>query len=219
MENEWLNNEVRDWLREAPDRELGKNMNLISDKKSNESLEDFLRGKNSKDVTEEYDFLAISGIMKNKQLIGKKTGKPIDLNEKKSMFYSRPGLYIIKQQNPTDLKRWSQDRTHYVGEGKNLAQRLSNRGGHRAKIFADGSEVTIIIKGTGTINQDQFFIHEVRTTCERMISDLIEEKWPEKAACCNKPSWCVIHEAGVEQVGKLELFVRHLLKNKIISPP
>ena len=219
MENEWLNNKDRVWLRNAPNGKLKGTLEAPNGQKDNQSLEEFCE-RHEEDITKLGKFLAISGVIKRNALHGKVgRHKLIDLKESTSMLYSRPGLYIVRQKVPSQLGNWKKPRTHYVGEGKNLAQRIKNRGGKRSKIFSDGSEVTIIIKREGTINQDQFFIHEVRLTCERMISDLIEEKWPEKAACCNKPSWCLIHKEGVKQVGELELFVRHLLKNKIISPP
>ena len=217
MKKEWLKHKDRDWLRNAPKGKLKRTLEAPNGQITNQSLEDFCK-MHEENITKYCKFLAISGIMKDKQLIGNKTGMPIDLTEKRSMFYSRPGLYIIKQ-NPAQEFDPPPKRTHYVGEAKNLAKRLTDRSNDRKELFLEGSKITIIIKGTGTINQDQFFIHEVRTTCERMISDLIEEKWPGDAKCCNKPSWCFIHKKGVKQVGELELFVRHLLEEGIISGP
>lgn len=215
----WLYNEDREWLRNGPEISIKEGLECTGEGKLPSKWDEFQKTFKD-DIVKDPDgklWAILAETDKELNLIGRESRNKIELTQKKSFFYSRPGVYIVKQSKTSVI--YGKHRTHYIGEGKNLAQRLRNRSDRREEIFHGGSEVTIIIKCEGKIEEDQFFMHEVRLTCERMISDLIEKKWPSDAVCCNKPSWCFIHKAGVEQVGEVELFVRRLLDNGKISSP
>ena len=218
-EKKWLYNEEREWLINGPKISIKEGLECRGEGKLLSKWDEF-QITFKEDIVTDTDgklWAILAETDEGLKLIGRKSRKEIELTpEKKSFFYSRPGVYIVKQSKTSEI--YGKQRTHYIGEGKNLAQRLRNRSDRREEIFHGGSEVTIIIKCEGKIEEDQFFMHEVRLTCERMISDLIEEKW-QGAECCNKPSWCFIHEAGVTQVGEVELFVRRLLEDGKISDP
>ena len=208
----WLDHKDRKWLKEGPERDLNGNLTASNDKISNELLEDF-RENHKDDITQNDEFLAIHGTMKDGKLMGKY--REINLKEPTSTFYSRPGLYIIKQNPAQEFDRLPK-RTHYVGEAKNLAKRLNDRENDRTELFLEGSKITIIIKYKGKIEDDQFFIHEVRTTAERMICDFLEDKGFH---CRHKANWCFVHNAGLDQIRRLEKFVLQLCDNTKISFP
>jgi len=90
------------------------------------------------------------------------------------------------------------------------------RGGRRKEIFSEGAKLTLIIKDKGIVNDDWFFVHEVRTTAERFISKKIESKLVS-SACNNKPAWCLVHEKGLEQLSVLTQFVEELIDAKHIE--
>ena len=87
---------------------------------------------------------------------------------------------------------------------------VANRTNSTMIIFDEDAEITVIFKSKGIVNDDFLFVHEVRTTCERFISKLIEDKL-KPAKCNNKPSWCIVHERGLNQINEIKGFVHELI--------
>ena len=127
------------------------------------------------------------------------------MTENRTVLWSRPGIYISKQGKVGSAT--TTDRTWYVGEGKNLGQRIQPKA-RKEYVFSDGSEVTIIVKKDGKVKDDYFFFSEFRTTAERKVSEIIEGI--DDAVCNHKATWCLMPEGGKPQLEKLKDFVEHL---------
>jgi hypothetical protein len=205
------------WLEDGPDQNLRDDVIVVGGMKDNISLATFLTSKwNVLDFIESKvcEHMALLCKVQGDRLLARNSGTVLSL-KKDSVLWSRPGIYISNQANKKHLTKTKDPRTHYVGEGKNLAKRLANRT-NRKIIFEDGAEITVIFKSKGIVNDDYLFVHEVRTTCERFISEKIEEKL-KPAECNNKPSWCMVHKKGRKQIDQIQKFVEQLIKDKHVS--
>lgn len=201
-----------EWLDNGPKQSLRNDIIEVGGKKCNISLAMFLTSKwNVSDIMESKvcGHMALLCKVKDNTLIGRNSGKFLSLSKKDSVLWSRPGVYISNQANNKHVTKSKPARSHYVGEGKNLAGRLANRT-NRKIIFEENAEITVIFKSKGIVNDDFLFVHEVRTTCERFISKLIEDKL-KPAKCNNKPSWCIVHERGLNQINEIKGFVHELI--------
>jgi hypothetical protein len=206
------------WLDDGPNQSLRNDIIEVGGMKCNISLAMFLTSKwNVSDIIESKvcGHMALLCKVKDNTLIGRNSGKFLSLSKKDSVLWSRPGVYISNQANNKHVTKSKTARSHYVGEGKNLAGRLANRT-NRKIIFEENAEITVIFKSKGIVNDDYLFVHEVRTTCERFISDSIEDKL-EPAKCNNKPSWCMVHKKGRKQIDQIQKFVEQLIKDKHVS--
>lgn len=208
---------MTDWLEDGYKQSLQEAI-VVGAKPGNFPLREFKVSWSEDDLykSEKLGFLAILCKMDNNKLVGRKSGVELSLNTRDSVLWSRPGVYISNQSENLYETKTKPPRTHYVGEGKNLAKRLMERGGRRKEIFAKGAKLTLIIKDKGIVNDDWFFVHEVRTTAERFISEKIEKKL-DLSECNNKPAWCLVHEKGLEQLSILKQFVEELIDAKHIE--
>jgi len=214
---EQFRRDMTDWLKDGYQQSL-QDAIVVGGKPGNLPLRKFKVSWSEEDLykSEKLGFLAILCRMDNNKLVGRESGVELCLNTRDSVLWSRPGVYISNQSGISYKTKSKRPRTHYVGEGKNLAARLMARGGRRKEIFSEGAKLTLIIKDKGIVNDDWFFVHEVRTTAERFISEKIESKLVS-STCNNKPSWCLVHEKGLEQLSVLTQFVEELIDAKHIE--
>ena len=113
-EKKWLYNEDREWLRNGPKISIKEGLECTGEGKLPSKWAEFQKTFKDDIVTDTDGKLwaILAETDKGLNLIGRESREEIELTQKKSFFYSRPGVYIVNQNKTSEI--YGKKRTFFV---------------------------------------------------------------------------------------------------------